>query len=197
MRCRSRSLSIVIYWSCGYKAYECEKSYDLFHVCAFTFYLFCFKSDFLNLINEKGRGFIVYAKRIKAERQGFEPWVPLQVHMLSRHARSTTPASLQSFIINVLQAQKTTLKNIPPVKRCAKLQKFTYPQKNNYRRLSDKTPYSSSFLRISPLRFLRNSRRTRSISVCFPSRYISLHTAASAVISLPPSTPISYRALPV
>ncbi len=30
-----------------------------------------------------------------AERQGFEPWVPVKAHTLSKRARSTTPTSLQ------------------------------------------------------------------------------------------------------
>ena len=37
-------------------------------------------------------------KRMKslAERQGFEPWVPLQVQRISNPSRSTTPAPLQT-----------------------------------------------------------------------------------------------------
>ena len=33
-----------------------------------------------------------------AERQGFEPWVPVRVQRFSRPPRSTTPASLQKFV---------------------------------------------------------------------------------------------------
>ena len=31
-----------------------------------------------------------------AERQGFEPWVPLQVQRISNPSRSTTPAPLRT-----------------------------------------------------------------------------------------------------
>ena len=33
---------------------------------------------------------------IVAERQGFEPWVPLQVQRISNPSRSTTPAPLRT-----------------------------------------------------------------------------------------------------
>ena len=36
------------------------------------------------------------ALHIVAERQGFEPWVPLQVQRISNPSRSTTPAPLQT-----------------------------------------------------------------------------------------------------
>ena len=34
---------------------------------------------------------------IMAERQGFEPWVPLRVQRISNPSRSTTPAPLHFF----------------------------------------------------------------------------------------------------
>ena len=34
-----------------------------------------------------------------AERQGFEPWVPVRVQRFSRQSRSTTPASFLGFAV--------------------------------------------------------------------------------------------------
>ena len=41
------------------------------------------------------------ALHIVAERQGFEPWVPLQVQRISNPSRSTTPAPLQTIAIYI------------------------------------------------------------------------------------------------
>ena len=40
-----------------------------------------------------------------AERQGFEPWVPLQVQRISNPSRSTTPAPLQTIQFRLSRCQ--------------------------------------------------------------------------------------------
>ena len=50
------------------------------------------------------------ALHIVAERQGFEPWVPLQVQRISNPSRSTTPAPLQTLQFRLSRCQ--VIKNL-------------------------------------------------------------------------------------
>ena len=50
------------------------------------------------------------AMHIMAERQGFEPWVPLQVQRISNPSRSTTPAPLQTLQFRLSRCQ--VIKNL-------------------------------------------------------------------------------------
>ena len=133
-----------------------------------------------------------------AEREGFEPSVPLRVHYLSRVARSTALAPLQN-------PQRQSSFGWPKYKKLHYLHaQFSSIQRHSTFQFLDRLcnqivhhQKKDAYNVISPQMGSENFCLIVSTSSYLPNRCMSLVTVASVVISLPESTPKSSNALDV